>query len=191
MRSLHVDPAMVPAFLKGSYTGRKFQICVGTEMTVPSDAGLWSGGSRDVYSAVDLTNQRAIPIPGQQEAPWSATRREIPVQLKPDFCIVRHMIFRGTDMGLTFYLHPENAAKYLPAPVELSAHEKLVLSAMIGMKASYQGRDRYENSRYYLSSEEKKAFPTREQWDAAKASLIAKGLLNKAGAVTTAGRNAR
>ncbi len=33
--------------------------------------------------------------------------------------------------------------------------------------------------------------PTRDEWNAAKTTLISKGLLNKAGAVTPAGRNAR
>jgi hypothetical protein len=31
---------------------------------------------------------------------------------------------------------------------------------------------------------------SREQWEEAKASLISKGLLNKAGAITVNGRNA-
>ena len=33
--------------------------------------------------------------------------------------------------------------------------------------------------------------PTRAQWDEAKAALIGRGLLNKAGAITVTGRNAR
>lgn len=67
-------------------------------------------------------------------------------------------------------------------------------------KSSYNGRNRCQmlqddmqhkirsgwGGLAYLS-----AVPTTEQWEAAKASLIAKGLLNKAGAVTVAGRNAR
>jgi hypothetical protein len=40
-------------------------------------------------------------------------------------------------------------------------------------------------------STERQPFPTREQWDAAKSALIARGLINKNGAITSAGRNAR
>jgi hypothetical protein len=43
----------------------------------------------------------------------------------------------------------------------------------------------------YSWEKKPESFPTREQWQAAKDSLISKGLLNKAGAVTPKGRNAR
>ena len=73
-------------------------------------------------------------------------------------------------------------------------------------KSSYNGRDRYEMGRDELSytprgaddSYARKqigldaglAYPTRTQWDVAKAGLIARGLLQKNGAITPAGRNA-
>jgi hypothetical protein len=98
-------------------------------------------------------------------------------------------------MGLTFYVHPDNAAKLLPAPgAELSAHESIVLQATCSYKSSYNGRDRYsmahDDARWGKPGA-LESFPTREQWQQAKDSLIAKGLLAKNGAVTPKGRNAK
>ena len=118
------------------------------------------------------------------------------VALVPGIAVVEHSMFCGKDMGLTFHVHPDNAAKLLPAPTaELTAHEKLVLQATCSFKSSYGGKDRYQmmadEVRYASSKHVQEPFPTREQWDAAKQSLIGRGMLNKAGAVTPCGRNAR
>jgi hypothetical protein len=192
MTAIYLDPALVPAALRGGYKGKKFKVIVCTETTIPSDIGLWSGGSRNIWSAIDLATGRQIPLPGQMSSPCDKGRADHTVAIKPGFALVCHSMFRGKDMGLTFYLHPSNAARMLPAPCELSEHESLVLQATAGLKASYNGMDRYEmkarDHRYSSNSE--LPFPTREQWDAAKQALIARGLLNKAGAITPAGRNA-
>ena len=144
--------------------------------------------------------------------------------------MVEHTIFCGKDHGLTFYVHPDSAAKLLPSEsVELTPNQKLVLNATASLKSSYNGKDRYENSKPYgaltrLEIQTKLAalepimeargnvelksgkrvgervaelkgwtyiFPTREEWDLAKAQLMMDGYLNKAGAITTKGRNAR
>jgi hypothetical protein len=92
-------------------------------------------------------------------------------------------------MGLTFYVHPDNATKLLPAPqAELTAFEKIVLSATASYKSSYAGMDRYEMAR--RDCRNGTPFPTRDDWALAKQTLINLGLLNKAGAITPAGRNA-
>jgi hypothetical protein len=192
MNAIYLEPALVPASLRGGYAGKMFKAVVCTEATIPIDAGLWSGGSREVYTAIEFATGRQASFPGQDEAPWGA-RQERTVKLEPGLAVVRHSMFCGKDMGLTFYLHPANAAQLLPAPsAELTKYEKLVLHATCSFKSSYGGRDRYQmaqcDARY---GKDFQSFPTREQWDAAKQSLIAKGLLNKAGAVTVAGRNAR
>ena len=189
---IHLDPALVPAQLRQGYSGRAFKAKVCETMTVPADAGLWSGGSRDHYRAIEFSTGRTVLLPGQSEAPWGQ-RQERKVELKPGFAVICHTIFCGKDLGLTFYVHPANAAAMLPAPqAELSPTERLVLIATRSFKSSYMGRDRYEMMRskkcdYVMNPPQ---LPTREAWDAAKASLIGKGLLNKAGAITVSGRNA-
>ena len=200
MNAIYLEPALVPATLRGGYSGKKFKVVVCTEMNVPSDAGLWSGGTRSTYRAIDLTRGEQATLPGQETSPWDKSRRDNTVTLKPGFAVVEHSLFCGKDMGLTFYVHPDNAAKLLPAPAAaLSDHEQIVLNATCAYKSSYNGQDRYtmakgDTRRYFdpdLEATLIAAFPTREQWQTAKDSLISKGLLAKNGAVTPAGRNAR
>jgi hypothetical protein len=190
--TIYLDPKMVPAALRGAYSGQKFKAVVCTETSIPADAGLWSGGTREVYDAIDMATGKTAAIPGQQSSPWNSARREVTVPIKPGYALVKHSWFCGTDMGLTFYVHPDNAVKLLPAPsAELTPDEKIVLQATCSFKSSYNGMDRYEMMKREASSLTSLPFPTRDEWNAAKQSLIAKGLLNKAGAVTPAGRNAR
>lgn len=194
MNYIHLEPNMIPATLRGGYQGKKFKAVATETVTVPADAGLWSGGSCERYHGVNVNTGAAMAFPGQNSSPWNGSRRDVTVTLEPGFAVVRHSMFCGKDMGLTFYVHPSNAAALLPAPTaELSVYEKLVLRATASLKSSYNGQDRYSmmmseyKSRDILNGE---TYPTRAQWDAAKALLIEKRLLNKAGAITPAGRNA-
>lgn len=189
MQTIHLEPAQVPAILRANYSGKKFKAQVCESVSIPSDAGLWCGGSRDSYSAIELASGNQLPLPGQESSPWNAARREHIVTLKPGFAIVRHTTFSGKDMGLTFYLHPDNAAAMLPPPSQLSAHETIVLTATRQYKSSYNGQDRYDIAKPY-GRDALALYPSREQWEIAKAKLIAAGFLNKAGAITVKGRNA-
>jgi hypothetical protein len=176
-KAIHLEPNMVPTHLRGDYTGRKFRAVVCESVQIPADAGRWDGGSRDAYHVVALT-----------DGTWRGLRpRGCAVPLQPGYAIVCHSIAMGTDAGLTFYVHPANATAMLPAHVELTLIEEIVLRATCAYKASHGGRDRYQ-----IASEDSAgdAFPTRDAWDRAKQTLAARGLLTKAGAITPAGRNA-
>lgn len=189
MKAIYLEPNQVPAYLKGDYSGKKFKAIVTENVSVPSDAGFWSGGSRETYSFVEIASGRSIPSPGQSNAPWG-DRQELSVTLPEGVALVCHSMFQGKDFGLTFYLRPENAQKLFPARDELSAHQKSVLQATRSYKSSYNGQDRYSMARGYAYGLEAENFPTRSQWEAAKLELIAQGYLNKAGAITPKGRNA-
>jgi hypothetical protein len=196
MATIYLDPNQVPAMLRGAYQGKKFQAVVCESTTIPADAGLWDGGSRETFRVVELATGRAINPPGinQASAPWDK-RESVTVDLQNGYAVVRHSMFCGKDMGLTFYVHPDNAQKLLPAPQadDMTAHEKSVLEATCGLKSSYQGRDRYDLSQRGDYNIAKRAYDyamTREEWNAAKESLIRRGYLNKTGAVTVSGRNA-
>lgn len=189
MQTIYLEPAQVPAALRASYSGKKFKAQVCESVDIPADAGLWDHGSRSHYFAVELQSGAQVAIPGQASAPWDESRRSQSVALKPGFAIVLHRMFSGQDMGLTFYIHPVNAAAMLPPSVDLSDVQKIVLKATRDYKASYNGQDRYDLAKPY-SRDALALYPSREQWEAAKASLIAGGFLNKAGAITVKGRNA-
>ena len=197
MNAIYLEAAMIPAQLRGNYTGKKFKAVVVTEVTVRSDSGVWSGGSRDTFQLIELATGRAVSVSDNMSAPWDPSRKDRTIPLKPGFAAVEHSLFCGKDMGLTFYVHPDNAAALLPAPApELSEHESIVLDATCSFKSSYNGQDRYTMAKTqaeypWRRDNSTPQFPTRDEWNAAKESLIGKGLLNKAGAVTPKGRNAR
>lgn len=173
---IHLNPSDVPAHLRGGYTGHKFRVKVTEALTVPTYADQWNGGSRETYAMVDLATGEARPMCGGT------------FRLKPNTAVRQHTFFQGRDLGLTFFVHPENAPPALPAAEALTDHERIVLTATRSFKASYNGKDRYA-----LAAEDfrnRGRMPTRAQWDAARESLIGRKLLNARGAITNAGRNA-
>jgi hypothetical protein len=108
------------------------------------------------------------------------------ITLQPEFCVVKHSTFCGTDMGLTFYIHADNAARLLPDTDggKLTDAELCLLEATSGYKASYGGRkpriDMMHNNGF-----------SDDDIQIASDNLKSLKLLNKAGAITVSGRNAR
>ncbi len=144
---------------------------------IPIDAGLWSGGTRELYFAVNLLNGESMELPGQRL--YFDGRSKHIANLVPGLVIVRHSVFCGRDSGLTFYLHPSNATAMLPAPTrELNAAERVVLyvsSAYIAkVRREYAARAGIDATAY----------------DNAIASLQASGLMSKSKGLTVSGRNA-
>lgn len=177
---MYLEKNQIPASLRGAYSGNKFRAEPCESVVIPSDAGLWDGGSRTVYTAIELHSGRVVALPGQQSAPWDANRTERKIELKPGFAIVAHRMFRGTDLGLTFYVHPVDVAALIPTDIaaDLTETEKTVLAIVRSRKAAYRN-DEYR----------RKGIDAAEA-EAIKARLIRDGYLNKAGAITVKGRNA-
>lgn len=189
MNKFFLEPKNVPASLRGDYNGKKFSVVVAETVTIPADAGLWSGGSRDLYSFATFDHSGLLP--GQNAAPWDKERKDYTVKLEPSFVVCRHTYFCGKDLGLTFYVHPEAVTKLLPAPVDegLTEYEKIVIKGTRIFKSHYAGMDRYEMTRRDCAYSGEHNFPSRKAWDAAKAELIKKGYLNARGAITVKGKN--
>ena len=202
MQTIYLEPNKVPAHLRAGYSGKQFKAQAAESVTVPMDAGLWSGGTRDTYRHIRLSDGATVAAVNHNASPFGNARHDVTITLQPGYAVILHSLFCGKDMGITFFVHPDNIAALLPAPAaDLTLHEAIVLEYTISRKSSYGGKDSYqmaqddmakctygdERIRYLQSIN----FPSREQWETAKQSLIEHGLLNKAGAVTPAGRNAR
>src|SRR5690348_9548734 len=114
MFATKISAKLVPNKLRGEYKGRKFRVKVCESVTIPADANLWAGGSREKYWAIRLEDGAQVTL-GSTSAPWDAHRQDRAVKLVPGIAVVMHSFFQGQDMGLTYYLHPENAGKFLPA----------------------------------------------------------------------------
>lgn len=165
------------------YSGRKYRVRINEHpINVRS---CWDGGSRSYYRFIKLDGTtETIEVPAQ-----SAFDAQIPgaeaVPLQPGLACVEHRIFCGKDMGIQIHIHPANAPKYLPAPMDLSDDERIVLKYTAHLKNSYGGRT---NIRYTEAHRETQITP--ERWAAAQKTLIIKKLLDSRGSVTGDGRNA-
>ena len=191
--TIYLDSNQVPATIRGNYTGKHFRAIVTDSVFIPADAGLWSGGSRTTYRAVNLETGATRAASDNMSAPWNSSRKDSRVDLRDGLAIVSHVYFCGKDLGLTIYVNPTNAAALLPAPVELSPLARAVLKYTKERKSSYNGRDRFDMLIEDLRYGDKlglDSIPTRDDWNREKAELIAGGFLNKAGAITTKGKNA-
>lgn len=178
MATVYLDPAMVPANLRGAYAGNKFRAIVCETVTIPIDAGLWSGGTREIYYLVELATGNQIPFPNQDTSPFNNDRRETIVNLESGYAVVKHSTMQGNDTGLTFYLRPENAAPLLPQTVELTNAQKQVLGITRSYIASYRKEAAFA------------AGIGTKAWDRIKTDLIALGMMKKNGALTIKGKNA-
>jgi hypothetical protein len=97
--------------------------------------------------------------------------------------VVVHVI--GRYEHIEIHTPAENVTRLLPAPTELTEDEEIVLVATRSLKACYGGV-----SNYRFSEAKRYTGIDLHRWETAKATLIAKKLLNKAGAITVEGRNA-
>lgn len=160
-----------------TYRGRTVQIRVDPG---PHDCrSYWDGGSRDYYVLVRLADMATLPIPQQSafDQPMPGLDR---VVLQPGIVLVEHTFFQGADLGVTIHVHPDNAPLSLPEPVgePPTEHEQIVLRYTEAYLPAYRFPEAHRRTGI-----------TRAEWDAAKARCIARGWLNRRGAITAAGRN--
>jgi hypothetical protein len=159
-----------------SYTGKKFSIR--TVSKTVNCASSWAGGSRSYFRLVALdapTMSRVVPPQSMFDSQIDGIDTvSIPIG------IVKHTIFCGRDMGLSLLLAPENATSLLPESDPVTSDERAVLQATATYKNSYGGRT---DIRFHESG------LTREVWDAAQTTLIARKLLRSNGSITPEGRN--
>lgn len=173
-----LDPRQVPAHLRGDYKGKSFEAVVADKVTVPMTAGLWDGGSRTTFTLVRIADGAEVPFPGQELAPWDRRGGDKIVDLRPGFLMREHNFFQGRDMGLVFHMHAADVAPMLPAPgPELTKVQGKVLELIGGLIPRAR---REEALRAGISC---------TTYDQTVEELKALNLLNKAGALTIAGKN--
>ena len=184
MITIHTDAPEVRRIANAAfpgYSGRTYK-----EQALDGPMSLescWSGGSRDSFVLLNLDTLKTLPIP-ENGTPYANGGRTYKLEQLPEgAALVQHTIFCGKDLGVTIHVAPENLNRMaLPAPVELTIEEKIVLAYTRGMKSSYNGRNRAQMAR------DESGLPLAE-WERVKAECQRKGWLNKAGAITDAGRN--
>jgi hypothetical protein len=97
-----------------AYRGRKFRVYAAAHVTL-HDLN-WSGGSRSQYRTCTLAGE---PIGSadkhNQVAPWNQTAEGQTVPVPQGAVCVRHSMFCGKDMGLSFYVNPADMPRLLTA----------------------------------------------------------------------------
>ena len=165
------------------YNGRKYRIDnSGRPVNITS---YWSGGSRDYFAVVNLETRKVLPVPQNGTVFDGGPIASDGVVVPPGYVIIEHSIAMGKDFGITIYIDPDTAIKFLPDPVKINDNERIVLEFTRTYKNTYAG---IKNYRFYEAS--KKVGISRDAWNVASDSLKTAKLLNKAGAITTTGRNA-
>ena len=187
MQTVYLEPSQVPEMLRKNYGGKKYQAVITESVTINSQK--WSGGSCDTYSAVSLETGECKPLVDPR--PWPENMGSLGnLPIKPNFALVKHTVFSGKDMGYTFYIRADNATAILPdmSADQFTPGELAVLYGTRNYKASYNGQNRYQMTCTGGYAD----FPdvSEVEWNAAKYTLIEGKYLNKAGAITTKGRNA-
>jgi len=174
-----------PTILKalGGFRGRS--ITLETSETVEVYGLNWDHGSRSRYHVVDLSTGESRLVPGNGHAPWNNPYEGQTLTLLPGFGCIEFRNFAG-GMFCTITVHPDNASKLIPDTTgpKLTRDEIIVLYATRSLKNSYGGESniRYREASYSTDINE-------ERWAYATVRLKRLKLLNKAGAITTAGRN--
>lgn len=186
-KAIHVNRNALPAFLQSvhGYAGRRFQIESATSVNVSGN--YWDGGSRNYWGAVELATGREAQL--QTANPLAGQGRPFETAVPVGVVVWEHTIFCGKDLGVTFYVHPDNLARLLPnatEQAELTEDEHMVLDFTAQLKSSYNGINNY---RFYEAHI--KTGITKVRWEAAKQALIERRLLDKRGAITVEGRNKR
>jgi hypothetical protein len=180
---IELTAAEVPAMLRRvfpEYNGRRWRAVVETSTSL--DDTYWSGGTKSEYRGINLVTGEIMSARAGSFGTFYNPREPV-AELAPGLAIVEHSFFTGKDMGITIHIHPANVAQLrLSAPLDLTDDEKAVLEATAAYKSSYGGDPEYRRHESGLS---------KDRWETAKASCIAKGLLDKRGAITVTGRNAR
>lgn len=183
MNVLYIDPGnplvdKVVALAFPNYKGRKIKIVY--EHYSMSLRSYWSGGHRDYYKLVKLDGMEVRGVPSTHPFFDQQIEGIDNVTVPEGYVVVQHTLSGTQDLGIT--IHVPGPASLLPAGsdrVELTSTEQTVLSIIGGIVSSYRQQ---EYQRHGINA---------SQVEAAKQSLIGKGLLNSRGAITTAGKNVR
>jgi hypothetical protein len=186
MNAIYTDHPEAIALAKRAYpeyNGRTFRIEVAPHpINVKS---YWDGGSRSYFKFIRLDGSAdTLDVP-TQSAFDAQIKNADAVPLVPGLACVEHTIFCGKDTGIRIYLHPDNAPRYLPAPVELTDDERIVLKYTAHLKNTYGGRThiRFTEANHATNI-------TAARWEAAQVTLVTKKLLDARGSITHEGRNA-
>lgn len=168
------------------YGGHNFQV-IAAEKVNPSS--YWDEGGRSLYYAVSLANGEAKKLDTEAHPMFNASRYNKVTNNGEGWAIpegvgvVEHR--QGPYPYVILFVRQDNMPLGIKENKPLSQEEKIVLFST-SFKSSYAGISNYRFVEAARCTRIK-----HSAYEAAKESLIAKGFLDKRGAITTDGRNAK
>lgn len=187
-RTITVRPSDIKAIIDATFPDYKGQkAAVSIQPTASYDAAdlTWQGGSKTEIVALRVGAGGTFQIMSLSVlSPWSGQSWGGPIPA--DIMLVEHVIFCGKDLGIRCIVSPDSQfllRMSLPAVVELSRDEIIVLSAHAQLKSGHYRDEAYQRA----GMDVPQLKPSIEM-------LAYRGFLkvNKAGAssITVEGRNA-
>jgi hypothetical protein len=119
--TLTLASSQVPKHLREGFRGRKVQVRAQATFTIPADAGLSSGGSRETFELVRLADGASAEHKLQQASPWAPQRADHEVTIPEGFALRIRWRFCGKTEDLTLVVNPANLTGLLPAGEQVPA----------------------------------------------------------------------
>jgi hypothetical protein len=112
--------------LRPEGNGRKFVLEIAERFSIPSDAGLSSGGSRQTFELVRLCDGVSSELLHQRAAPCCAERKELEVVIPAGFAVRVCERFLGKECPTRFVIGARcDAAAILPRALFLDRLTKI------------------------------------------------------------------
>lgn len=89
-----------------NYRRKEFCLIVRDRVTL-SDVN-WSGGSRSIYTAIDLANLTSRTANLSRLPPWNNPAEGATVEIPPNVAIAQHGTFMGKPATLYLHVRPDN-----------------------------------------------------------------------------------
>ena len=185
MRTIYVkpnDPTVAGLIAKtfGAFSGRDVAVSVHDFGGLPLTS-YWSGGTREYHKIVKLDDMTVVSVPENGSGYTGVDAKfgpsGLPLEMPaPGYAVVT--LTDGSYKALAVHIHIDNSVKMLTNQADLTFDERTVLVATRSLKSFA----RLKQAQYYTGI-------TEQRYEAAKTSLIARGFLNRQGAITTEGKN--
>lgn len=94
---------------------RKHDVYVHVVETVTLSGTYWDEGSRDTYTAVNLSTRRAVPAPQWAPSQFGGPQAAPTVTLPAGVAIVRTGVFCGKPATATVYVRAADVTPFLPS----------------------------------------------------------------------------
>ena len=159
------------------YTGNKISNSIVESLNIYNTN--WDGGCKREYVIFRLSDMKTFDV---KQCPFMMIDERI-IEIPSGFLVVVRQ-YSGVNQYIYIYSLGNAITPSLTKEETLTRNEMIVLVTTRSYKSSYGGE-----SNYRFKEANRQTLITLQEWEETKQSLISKGLLNRAGAITISGKN--